>query len=251
MRQDADTLKKFYASPLGKAAGRLLSERVAALWPNARDMSLLGYGYALPVLEGSCGGARRVIAAMPEQQGAQHWSFNNHGNTSVQVPESRLPFEDQQFDRAIILHGLEETGDIRALLREIWRVTAEEGRILLIAANRRGLWSRSDNTPFGEGRPWTRRQLAALAESNLFQVTAWAHALYMPPMPSKLIASGADTWERTGETLFAPFGGAVMIEAVKRLYIEPKGSATAPITKKAPASPIASQRGGSLDQVNM
>ena len=177
MRQDADTLKTFYASPLGKAAGRLLSERVAALWPNAKDFSVLGFGYALPVLEGRCGGARRVIAAMPEQQGATDWSFNAHGNTSVQTPEYRLPFEDQQFDRTIVLHGLEETGDARALLRELWRVMAEESRILIIAANRRGLWSRADNTPFGEGRPWTRRQLSGLLEDNLFQVTAWSHAL--------------------------------------------------------------------------
>lgn len=247
MRQDAETLKKFYASPLGQATGRLLSERVAALWPNAQNMSMLGYGYALPVLEGRCGGARRVIAAMPEQQGTVEWSFNGHGNTSVQTPEHRLPFEDQQFDRAIILHGLEEAGDVRALLREIWRVTAEEGRILIVAANRRGLWARIDNTPFGEGRPWTRGQLAALLETNLFQVTAWAHALYMPPMRSKLVAAGADTWERTGETLFAPFGGVVMVEAVKRLYIEPKGSATAPITQKAPARPVPSQRGQGVE----
>lgn len=242
MRQDADTLKNFYASPLGQAAGRLLSERVAALWPNAKDMSLLGFGYALPVLEGRCGGARRVIAAMPAQQGVEPWSFSNHGNASVQTPEDRLPFDDQQFDRAIVLHGLEEAGDVRGLLRELWRVTAEEGRILIIAANRRGLWSRADNTPFGDGRPWTRSQLAALLEGNLFQVSAWAHALYMPPMSSKLIAAGADTWERAGETLFAPFGGVVMVEAVKRLYIEPRGSAPAPVTKTAPARPLTSER---------
>jgi len=242
MRQDADTLKNFYASPLGQTAGRLLSERVAALWPNAIDLSVLGYGYTLPVLEGRCGGARRVIAAMPEEQGAKQWSFNRHGNTSVLTPEDRLPFEDQQFDRAIILHGLEEAGDARKLLRELWRVTAEEGRILIIAANRRGLWSRADNTPFGEGRPWTRRQLSQLLEDNLFQVTAWAHALYMPPLNNRLVSRGANTWERTGETLFAPFGGVVMVEAVKRLYIEPRGSAPAPVTLKAPVKPLTSGR---------
>lgn len=238
MRQDADTLKQFYASPLGQAAGRLLSERVAALWPNAKDLSVLGYGYALPVLEGKCGGARRVIAAMPEEQGVLKWNFTSHGNTSVHTPECRLPFSDQQFDRAIILHGLEETQNTRLLMRELWRVMSEEGRIIVIAANRRGLWSRVENTPFGEGRPWTRRQLSSLLEDNLFQVTAWAHALYMPPLNSKLITAATNTWERAGETLFAPFGGAVMIEAVKRLFIEPRGSATAPITRKAPAQPL-------------
>jgi len=245
MRQDADTLKEFYASPLGAAAGKLLSERVAALWPLASDLSVLGYGYALPVLDGRCGGARRVIAAAPEGQGTHQWSFNAHGNTSVLVPEYRLPFEDQRFDRVLVMHGLEETGDARRLLRELWRVTAEEGRILIIAANRRGLWSRADNTPFGEGRPWTRSQLSQLLGDNLFQVTAWAHALYMPPLKNKLVVAGANTWERTGETLFPLFGGAVMVEAVKRLYIDPRGSAAAPVTRKVPVKPLTSGRDGS------
>lgn len=242
MRQDADTLNRFYATPLGAAAGRLLSERVAALWPFASDLSILGFGYTPPVLDGRCGGARRVIAAMPESQGAARWSFNNHGGTSVLVPEDRLPFEDQRFDRTIVMHGLEEAGDARRLLRELWRVTAEEGRILIIAANRRGLWSRADNTPFGEGRPWTRRQLSQLLEDNLFQVTAWAHALYMPPLNNRLVVAGAKTWERSGETLFPLFGGAVMVEAVKRLYIEPRGSAAAPVTRKVTPKPLTSGR---------
>jgi len=242
MRQDADTLKSFYTSPLGQVAGRLLSERVAALWPDAHELSVLGYGYALPVLEGRCGGARRVIAAMPEEQGAKKWTFAEHGNNTVLTPEDRLPFEDQRFDRTLVMHGLEEAGSARVLLRELWRVTSEEGRILIIAANRRGVWSRADNTPFGEGRPWTRGQLSQLLEDNLFQVTAWAHALYLPPLGNKLNVASANTWERSGETLFAPLGGVVMVEAVKRLYIEPRGSAPAPVTRKAPVKPLTSGR---------
>jgi len=244
MRQDAEKLQAFYATRLGKVAGELLSAKLASLWPNADKLSMLGYGYAAPVLEGKCGGAQRVISAMPEGQGAVAWSQSGRGCDVTLVPESRLPFSDQQFDRTILMHGLEEAENPRQLLRELWRVTAEEGRILIIAANRRGLWARADNTPFGEGRPWSRGQLARLLEDSLFQTTAWAHALYMPPLNSPLITSASHTWERAGETLFAPFGGAVMVEAVKRLYIDPRGSAPATVTAAHKAKALTARRDG-------
>ena len=50
MRQDAVTLQRFYASPLGLAATRILSGKLTDLWGDARGLSLLGLGYAIPVL---------------------------------------------------------------------------------------------------------------------------------------------------------------------------------------------------------
>ena len=35
----------------------------------------------------------------------------------------------------------------RDLLRELWRVLAPNGRLLLVVPNRRGLWARVDTTP--------------------------------------------------------------------------------------------------------
>ncbi|HAO37753.1 MAG TPA: methyltransferase type 11, partial [Hyphomonas sp.] len=42
MRQDAVTLQRFYASPLGQAATRILSGKLTDLWGDARGLSLLG-----------------------------------------------------------------------------------------------------------------------------------------------------------------------------------------------------------------
>lgn len=232
MRQDAVTLQRFYASPLGKAAARILLGRLSDLWGDARGLSVLGLGYALPVLEAFTARPGRIIAAVPHEHGPVTWDYSGRGNAVVAIGDPRLPFPDGMFDRVIVLHGLEETGDPRAYLREIWRITAPEGRIVLAAANRSGLWSRATNTPFGHGRPWTRNQLSNLLSTGLFQVTASTSALYMPPTGLGLVTAAAEGWEVMGRYIAPGLGGVVLVEAVKRLYAPPKGGTAAPVTDR-------------------
>lgn len=232
MRQDAVTLERFYASPLGLAAARVLAGKLVDLWGDAKGLSMLGLGYAVPALEAFGAGPSRMVAAVPFDHGPVSWAPTERGNAAVAVGDPRLPFPDGLFDRVIVLHGLEETGDPRAYLREIWRITAPEGRIVLAAANRAGLWSRATQTPFGQGRPWTRSQLSNLLSGGLFQVTASSSALYMPPLAHGLVTSAAEGWEAIGRMLTPGFGGVVLIEAVKRLYAPPAGGAVAPLTER-------------------
>ena len=244
MRQDAVTLQRFYASALGLAAQRILCGKLTDLWGSARGLSMLGLGYAVPVLEGFADdGASRLVAAVPAEHGPVRWDYAGRGNAVVSVGDLRLPFPDGMFDRIIVLHGLEESGDPRAYLREIWRITAPEGRIVLAASNRAGLWARSTQTPFGHGRPWSRSQLLNLLSIGLFQVTASTSALYMPPIPAGVVTLAADGWEMMGRFLAPGLGGVVLVEAVKRLYAEPGGGATAPVTEKLRiARPVATNR---------
>ncbi|MDZ4761356.1 MAG: methyltransferase domain-containing protein [Alphaproteobacteria bacterium] len=224
MRVDIDRLRAFYASPLGRMAEEAMARRVETLWPDANGLDVLGYGHADGLLEPFRAGARRVISAAPETQGAVRWPAQGK-TSSVLVDEERLPFKDALFDRLIIRHGLEEAEGPRRLLREFWRVAAPEARILVIVAHRRGLWARAESTPFGHGRPYTRVQLYRLLEDAMFKPTASARALYAPPIGWGLITSGGDAWERIGRFAWGGFGGVLLIEAVKRLYIEPGGKA--------------------------
>lgn len=232
MRQDAVTLQRFYASSLGTAVTRILSGKLTDLWGDARGLSLLGLGYALPVLDAFGPAPSRRVAGVPLDHGPVRWDPAGRGNATVAIGDVRLPFPDGMFDRVIILHGLEESGDPRAYLREIWRVTAPEGRIVLAAANRSGLWARATRTPFGQGRPWTRAQLMNLLSIGLFQVTASSSALYMPPLATPLVTSAAEGWEVMGRMMAPGLGGVVLVEAVKRLYASPGGGAQAPVTEK-------------------
>lgn len=224
MRVDVLALQRFYATRRGELSRRMAARRLAALWPTGEGLDMLGLGYAPPYLEPYRPRARRAIAAMPAAQGVERWPEEG-GNLSVLVEEERLPFMDAVFDRVLLVHALEEADDPRALLREVWRVMAPEGRLVVIAANRAGLWARADSTPFGHGRPYSRGQLAGLLGESLFEPTASARALYAPPLNWPLVFALGDGFERTGQVLAPGFGGLILMEAVKRLYADAAGEA--------------------------
>jgi SAM-dependent methyltransferase len=219
VRIDVLALQRFYGSRLGETARRAIARRIEAVWGNAAGLDMLGMGYALPYLEPYRAGAQRVTALMPAAQGAERWP--GEGRTLAALgDETRLPFMDSVFDRVLVIHALEEADAPLALLRELWRVMAPEGRLLIVAASRAGLWARADSTPFGHGRPFSRSQLSSLLADSLFEPMASARALYAPPLDWPVVAGVAEGLERAGELIAPGFGGVVLMEAVKRLYVE-------------------------------
>jgi SAM-dependent methyltransferase len=106
----------------------------------------------------------------------------------------------------------------RALLRELWRVMAPNGRLLIIVPNRRGLWARVDSTPFGYGRPFSRSQIGTLLKDAMFSPEDWQYALYMPPFSWRVLLKWPVFWERLGLVLWPTFSGVIMVEATKQIY---------------------------------
>jgi len=223
MRLDVVDLARFYSTPLGAAARTMIARRLAALWSDASGVDLLGIGYPTPYLAPYVASARRVVAAMPANQGVQRWPDGGR-IASVLIEEDRLPFREAMFDRALAVHLIEEADALRPLLRELWRVTAPEARVVVIAANRLGLWARAERSPFGQGRSFSRRQLARLLRDAMFEPVAWARALHAPPISWAPFAGSAASWEAVGERILPAFGGVVLVEAIKRVAAEtPRG----------------------------
>lgn len=219
MRLDVASLQRFYASPLGETARRLALARLSAAWEDAADLDLLGIGFPGPYLE-SFPDARRRVIVMPAEQGACRWPGAGRG-AAVLAEETRLPLMDNLFDRVLLAHALEDSEAPTRLLREVWRVTAPEGRIVVMVANRVGLWSLNEAQPFGHGRPYTRTQLARLLRNNLFEPVATARALYLPPLPWRPALALANTFERLGGLLTPGLGGVLFMEAIKRVSAPP------------------------------
>jgi SAM-dependent methyltransferase len=118
----------------------------------------------------------------------------------------------------LVVHALEHAESPRETLKEIWRVLAPAGRVVIVVPNRRGLWARMDTTPFGHGRPYSRSQINQLLRETWFTPTGWSEALYVPPVARGWFLRSAVAWERTGATLSAPFAGVHMVEATKQVY---------------------------------
>jgi ubiquinone/menaquinone biosynthesis C-methylase UbiE len=135
--------------------------------------------------------------------------------------EGELPFADYSIDRVLLVHVLETTDQASPMLKEIWRVLAGGGRLLVIAPNRRGIWARLDRTPFGSGRPYTISQLSRLLRDEQFTPVGTDTALFIPPARKRMILRSAAAWERIGKRWFPTFAGVVLVEATKQIYAKP------------------------------
>src|SRR5262249_43948040 len=148
MSIDVVDLRNFYSQHLGVVARRFVGRGVRQRFANTRGMRVLGVGYTTPYLGLFREEAERCLAFMPAAQGVVKWPTNRPGLSTL-VDELDLPLPDAEIDRVLLVHALEMAHDPVALLREIWRVLAAGGRLLIVVPNRRGVWARLDTTPFG------------------------------------------------------------------------------------------------------
>ena len=216
MHLDILDLRAFYTSPLGGVARRILTHKIRGLWRQAAGETLIGLGFVTPYLSTFRGEAHRLGAFMPASQGAMVWPASGAVST-VLVEEARLPLADNSVDRLLAIHCLEVSEQARPLLREIWRVLAPEGRLLLVVPNRAGIWSRREATPFGHGQPYSRAQLERLLHDVFFTPTEWSTALHTLPFGHRLSVRWAPTVERMGARLWPRFAGVIIVEARKEL----------------------------------
>ncbi len=213
---DIIALRHFYTSPMGRQVQRLVAARLRAVPSPPPDARVLGLGFATPWLDLYHGQQRSIFAFMPAHQGAARWPADAPAAT-VLVDEGALPLPDGCIDLALVVHALELTPARRQMLAELWRVLAPSGHVVFIVPNRTGLWARAERTPFGHGRPFSRRQLQQLLTDAHFTLQQTAHLLFMPPWRLRLLRGSATTWERAGRLLFPGLSGLLLAEAVKQV----------------------------------
>ncbi len=217
MAGDTQTAGGFYATRQGSVTARLLRQRLALLWPSVTGMSVLGVGHAGPYLRPWREQAARCVALTPAQLGLVRWPAGQ-ACLSCTAEEDALPFPDLLFDRVLLVHGLEAAENARRLLREVWRVLKDDGKLLVVAPNRRGMWAHVEATPFGQGQPYSPGQIGRLLSGNLFRVERRDSALFMPPTRLRAVLRSADLFEASGRWIAPTLAGVTITEAVKDVW---------------------------------
>jgi SAM-dependent methyltransferase len=217
MSIDVIDLRDFYSQRLGIVARLLINRAIRARWPSAKGQRVLGIGYPTPYLGLFREDSERCIAFMPAAQGVLKWPTARPALAAL-VDEFSMPLPDAAIDRILLVHALEMSDDPAGLLREVWRVLAPSGRVIAVIPNRRGVWTRTDNTPFGHGRPYSRSQITQLLRQTWFTPTGWGEALFMPPFAGGWFLRTAMAWERVGAALSLPVAGVHIVEATKQVY---------------------------------
>ena len=210
-------LRSFYECKKGQLIQPVLQERILKIWPDTKDLRVLGCGYALPYLEPYIAEAERVVAVMPARLGVHSWDPQGK-NRACLAEESELPFETESIDRILLVHSLEHTEIMGPYLQELWRVLKSTGRILMVVPNRRGLWARAEWSPFGHGTPYSASQLIRALRDNLFVIEKSERALFVPPFRSSMLLRTCLPMEHFGQPLMGGMAGVLMVEASKQLY---------------------------------
>ena len=231
MHLDVLDLRNFYyRSPLGRAAQKVVRDQLVQWWPEAQGQTVAGFGFAVPLLRPYLADARRVIGLMPGPQGVMPWPAGGK-NVSVLCEDTLWPIETGHVDKLVVMHGLETSDDQAAVLEECWRVLGPGGRAVFVVPNRAGLWSRSDGTPFGYGRPYTLGQLEGQLRKHRFFTERQISTLYQPPSHKRAWRKTAGLLETVGHYLpWVTAGGVLMVEVSKQMAT-PGGTAV-------PASPV-------------
>ena len=221
MRADVLAFQEFYQNPLGQVVGQVVGDRLIKTWESGptsiTGKMVIGLGYTLPYLERANELGAETYSFMPADQGVCHWP-GFYRNRSILTSYHHLPLEDSSIDHILLAHALEHASRPKHLLREIWRVLAPGGCVIIIVPNRRRTWSAYENTPFGSGRPYSAAQLKALMQEQMLPIDWWDTALMLPPFPRfsavKLLPLSEKPIRFFGKNL----GGALIVCARKQVY---------------------------------
>ena len=224
MHLDVLDLRAFYyRTRLGRSAQRALQEALRGLWPETRGLTVVGFGFAAPMLGRSSATPARVMALMPAQQGVMPWPAGR--------PE---PLRAGRGDPVAARRRHRRPADRRARARDLraarTRSSPRSGGCSRPAAG----WSSScrtapasgrarDVTPFGFGRPYSFGQLESLLRKHRFAPGAARRPRSTrPPSHRKFWLQTAYFWERLGRR-FDPrlLAGALLVEASKQVYARP------------------------------
>ena len=217
MATDTRDAGGFYATALGQMTAALLRRKLLGLWPDCAGMSILGLGATGPYLHLWREQAQRCIAISPPQLGGLNPWPAGRANLACSAEEDALPFPDMMLDRILLVHGLEQAGNARRCLREVWRLLKDDGRLIVVVPNRRGLWAHVETTPFGQGQPYSEAQLTRLLHGLFFRVEKEESCLFAPPVPWEPALRAFNLCERTGHILMPQLAGLHIVEATKNL----------------------------------
>lgn len=214
---DVTRLIDFYKSPLGRISRHLVREQLVDLTGPVRGLRVLGLGFATPYMRFSLDAAERVLAFMPARQGASAWPREGPSRTVLCDP-LEMPLTDASVDLILAVHALEHIADAEELMRELWRVTAPNAKLVVVVPRRGGLWAQSDRTPFGAGRPYSGPQLDKLLRDHSFVPEEWRDALFVPPSQHTLVLKSTRFFERAGRLLGPMLSGVVCVRARKEAF---------------------------------
>ncbi len=208
-------LRAWWASPLGRALVAAESELLGEALEDVFGWELLQVG--------AWGSGREVLAGSRTRRQSLLAPPGFAAGADIIARPSQLPVMSDCVDAALLPHTLEFVPDPYAILREVDRVLAGEGQLLILGFRpwslwgMRSRWSRSGFPP-GMRRVLSERLLREWLVLLGYEVVTARRYLYSSPWSGGLASgAGAARLLRPGLTYPLPAGG-YLLKARKRVY---------------------------------
>ena len=138
-------LRDFYQTPAGRIARRMIRRRCARQWPTCATCRCSASGTATPYLRPFAEQAERGGGGDAGATGRAAMAGRGRRPRGA-AEEDELPFLDATFDRVVMVHALEASEQLPALLAEVG-VLVGNGRLLVIVPNRHAGFGRARTAP--------------------------------------------------------------------------------------------------------
>ncbi|MGB0844101.1 MAG: class I SAM-dependent methyltransferase [Alphaproteobacteria bacterium] len=230
IRHHENSRNKYFSTALGRVSAQVLSQQIDEVFDSGRNLRVLGCGYTTPYLSGVTPMCERLIEIRTEETNSlattDRTTPKGLGSGLLALVESgAIPFSQNAFDRIVATHFLELSQHLNADLYELHRIVQPEGQLVLVVPNRMGLWSRSEQTPFAKGQPFTPTQIRHVLEQVGFKVESCKSALYFAPrnwhLNLKVSRFVENTMRWLGTWVGRPPVGGVLIVSVRKRQIAP------------------------------
>lgn len=213
----------FYQTHAGQTCAALLRERLQWFWPDLRGQRVLGLGYAGPYLGAWQGrGALSISARTPEHglgRAAGHALRQSIGPVrECVVDQYALPFEDETFDRVVLVHACTDAAQMVPLLRAAGRVLKDDGRLLLILPNALAGRLRQRGTPFAQDVACSRTALRTMLGHAMLLPERRDEALFLPARHACASMRRGRRLDIAGKVLLPGLGSLMLVEAVKDVF---------------------------------
>ncbi len=208
-------LSAWWQTPLGRS---LLAAEAELLGEAMEDV----FGWEL-LQVGAWGGARELLARGRTRRKSLVAAPDSAAGADIIARPAHLPVGGDSIDAALLPHTLEFAPDPYAVLREVDRVLAGEGQLLILGFRPFSLWGLRARASRRGFPPGLRRVLSPSVVREWlvllgYEVVAESRYLYLAPW-SRGLSPGEGTGRILRPGLIYPLpAGAYLLKARKRVY---------------------------------